>query len=66
MEEQDNWTMTSAWLDLWAGNNHTCEYVQDYFEARNHILHDKEITEQLKWRGMTVKLDNKRRREQER
>ena len=66
MEEQDNWTMTSAWLDPWEGHYISYE-VQDYLQAQNHRLLNKKIMERLKRRrGITVKLDNKRRRDQNR
>ena len=65
MEEQDDWTMTSAWLDLWEGHYIGYE-VQDYFQALNHRLLNKEIMKRLKQqRRITMKLGNKQRRHQE-
>ena len=65
-EEQDEWTLTSAWLNLW--EEHYIGYeVTDYFQNQTYRLQDKEIMERLKQqRGITVKLDNKQRRDQER
>ena len=41
--------------------------VQEYLLERSHRLHDQELIERLKRKGMTVKrLNNKQRREQER
>ena len=40
LEEQDDWTLTSAWLDPWEGHNIDYE-VMDYFQYQTYRLQDK-------------------------